>query len=233
MRSPATDLPAGVPAVPNALTPSRPALSSASATPIGSFDHRDAGTSVAQWAASGLIEQAPSLDLTGLRHLIVIAAHPDDESLGAGGLIAHAAAAAVAVTVVVATAGEASHPKSPSTRPAALAEIRRAEVKAAVAALAPAAVVRQLDLGDGRLKVSVAELTGEIRSLVDDFGVETDSGAGTWVVAPGFMIGIRITRPPRRRPDGSPTRRAAGCWSIRCGPGTGRDPATAPCARKY
>ena len=150
----------------------------AAPAPPGVFDHRDAGTPVAAWAASGLIDQASTLDIAGLRHLIVVAAHPDDESLGAGGLIAHAAAAGVAVTVVVASAGEASHPQSPTIRPAALAAIRRAEVTAAVAVLAPGAVVRQLDLGDGWLAGSVDELAGEIRALVDEFG------NGTWLVAP-------------------------------------------------
>lgn len=149
-----------------------------SPAPSGGFDHRDTGTSVQEWAASGLIEQVRSVDITGLRQLIVVAAHPDDESLGSGGLIAQLAAAGVSVTVVVATAGEASHPLSSTMRPAALAAIRRTEVAAAVGVLAPGAVVRQLDLGDGRLEGRVADLTGEILALVDG------SGAGTLLVAP-------------------------------------------------
>jgi LmbE family N-acetylglucosaminyl deacetylase len=146
--------------------------------PIAGFDHRDLGTSVAEWAASGLIDHVRPLDVAGLRQLIVLAAHPDDETLGAGGLITQAAATGASVTVVVATAGEASHPHSPTVRPAELAAVRRAEVAAAVAVLAPAGVVRQLDLGDGRLESSVAELAAEIRSLVGEFG------DGTWLVAP-------------------------------------------------
>lgn len=154
------------------------ARSLAAPVPVAAFDHRDAGTSVAQWAASGLIEQARSLDIAGLTQLIVVAAHPDDESLGAGGLIAQATAAGALVTVVVATTGEASHPQSPTVRPAQLAAIRRAEVTAAVAALAPDAVVRQLDLGDGRLADSVAALMLQILSLI---GTDSDH---TWLVAP-------------------------------------------------
>ncbi len=120
-----------------------------------SFDHRDVGTAAQEWSATGLIDNASTLDLAGLRRLIVVAAHPDDESLGAGGLIATAAGRGVPVTVIVATTGEASHPQSPTLLPAQLAPIRRAEVLAAVHRLAPQAVVVQLDLGDGRLAASV------------------------------------------------------------------------------
>lgn len=154
------------------------------------FDHREAGTSAERWAASGLIDHVVALDIAELRRLIVIAAHPDDESLGAGGLIAEAAARGVEVTVIVATAGEASHPQSPTHGPAALADIRRTEVRAAVATLSPSAVVRQLDLGDGRLADSVADLVAEIRLVVDGTGDPGGDlpggrgGAGCWLVAP-------------------------------------------------
>jgi len=148
------------------------------AASIAGFDHRELGTSVAEWTASGVVEQARALDTGELRQLVVLAAHPDDETLGAGGLIAQAAASGVSVTVVVATAGEASHPQSPTVRPTALAAIRQGEVAAAIAVLAPAATVRQLSFGDARLASSVPELTDEILALVGDFGV------GTWLVAP-------------------------------------------------
>jgi LmbE family N-acetylglucosaminyl deacetylase len=151
---------------------------SSNAVPVAGFDHRELGTSAAEWAASGLLQQARALDTADLRRLIVVAAHPDDESLGAGGLIAQAAHSGAAVTVVIATAGEASHPQSPTVRPAALAAIRRAEVTAAIAVLAPTAQVHQLDLGDGRLGGSVPALVDEILSAVGD------SVEGTWLVAP-------------------------------------------------
>ncbi|MEP6561765.1 MAG: PIG-L family deacetylase, partial [Nakamurella sp.] len=69
----------------------------------------------------------PRLELTGLRRLVVISAHPDDETLGAGALIATAARLGVPITVIVATAGEGSHPDSPTHRPDQLAVIRRRE----------------------------------------------------------------------------------------------------------
>jgi len=153
---------------------------------VQSFDHRDAGTSAERWSAVGLIDDAPALDITGLQRLIVIAAHPDDESLGAGGLIATAAAVGAAVDVVVATTGESSHPDSPSWGPAELAPLRRAEVRAAVRRLAPTARLHQLDLGDGRLAASVDELAREICSVMGDFdtGDGGRSGQGVWLAAP-------------------------------------------------
>ena len=166
---------------------------SATATlPGRSFDHRDAGTSAARWSSAGLIDAAPALDLAGLRRLIVVAAHPDDESLGAGGLIATAADRGVPVTVVVATTGEASHPDSPTMRPSVLAPIRRSEVRAAVSRLAPDADVLQLDLGDGRLAESVDDLARAIRSLLAgssapdrrDSLEPDDAPGGVWLVAP-------------------------------------------------
>lgn len=142
------------------------------------FTHLDLGTPESDWLASGLLEHVPRLELTGLRRLVVISAHPDDETLGAGALIATAARLGVPVTVIVATAGEGSHPDSPTHRPDQLAVIRRREVLAAIHRLAPAARVVQLSIADGRIGESTAALTNEIGSAV------VGSGAGTWLVAP-------------------------------------------------
>lgn len=104
-----------------------------------SFDHRDAGTPASSWRAAGrqrlgeLDEQAlPGAGGT----LVVLAAHPDDETLGAGGLIQQCLARGAAVHVLVCSAGEASHPDSPTHRPEQLAAIRRREI---------ADALRQLD----------------------------------------------------------------------------------------
>ncbi|MGS0683573.1 PIG-L family deacetylase [Nakamurella sp. GG22] len=151
------------------------------------FDHRDPGTAEALWADSGLWNDLPPVDLGGVAALVVVAAHPDDETLGAGGLIADAAARGIPVTVVVASAGEASHPESPSHSATRLAEIRRSEVLAAVDRLAPAAVVRQLDIPDGAIGSAVDRLVVEIGSAVDRLVVEAGSArraADTLLVAP-------------------------------------------------
>ncbi|TFC78744.1 methyltransferase domain-containing protein [Cryobacterium cheniae] len=141
-----------------------------------SFSHTATGTAETVWAAQRKPVQALRID--ELRRLVVVAAHPDDETLGAGGLIARAGRAGVPVTVVVLTNGEASHPGSTTHDPARLAALRRVEVTAAVAALAPAGQVRLLDLPDGTLTERLAEAS---RAISDEIG---PGGPGTWLVSP-------------------------------------------------
>ena len=73
-------------------------------------------------------------DLGALGRVVVLAPHPDDESLGCGGLLALLAQAGQEPHVVIVTDGSRSH-DSPSTPPAALAALRQREARAAVAAL--------------------------------------------------------------------------------------------------
>ena len=65
----------------------------------------------------------------------VLAPHPDDESLGCGGLLALLADAGAPTRVVVVTDGCRSHPNSASYPPDRLRALREAEARAAVAAL--------------------------------------------------------------------------------------------------
>jgi LmbE family N-acetylglucosaminyl deacetylase len=81
---------------------------------------------------------------------IVLAPHPDDESLGCGGMIAGACAAGAPPEVVILTDGAASHPESVRTPPPVLAQVRRDEVTRAMAALGlPAWHLHFLNLPDG------------------------------------------------------------------------------------
>lgn len=131
------------------------------------FGHDEPGTCEQDWRDWLATHPAPPLHLpAGPARLVVLAAHPDDETLGAGGLTATAAAAGWPVDVVVATDGEASHPKSPTTTPAELASLRAREVAAAVADLAPAARVHRLGLPDGALAEHRAELAGALAAVV-------------------------------------------------------------------
>jgi LmbE family N-acetylglucosaminyl deacetylase len=72
--------------------------------------------------------------LAGRRPLI-LAPHPDDESLGCGGLIAAACAGGLAPVIAMLTDGAASHPGSRSFPPARLAALRESEARDAVAHL--------------------------------------------------------------------------------------------------
>jgi LmbE family N-acetylglucosaminyl deacetylase len=139
------------------------------------FDHLGRGTAESAWAG-GPLDAVPELARPTARwRVLVVAAHPDDETLGAGGLIALAGACGADVRVLIVSDGAASHPQSPTHRPGQLAAIRHAEALAAVAALAPAAEVQFLDLADGGLSAA----TEAIRSAV---GVGLDGC--THVVSP-------------------------------------------------
>ena len=66
---------------------------------------------------------------------VVLAPHPDDESLGCGGLLATLVAAGVPAHVVIVTDGTQSHPSSRSYPADRLRLLREAEATEAVAAL--------------------------------------------------------------------------------------------------
>lgn len=143
--------------------------------PPPEFDHRDVGTPARAWAAT--LEALPSTPLPPPDvPVFVLAAHPDDETLGAGALLAAAAEQGNPVTLLLASLGEASHPRSPTHTPAMLRAARAEEVVAALRELAPAAELRRLDLPDGAL----AEHTDAIRDAV----VGLLPSGPAWVVAP-------------------------------------------------
>lgn len=74
-------------------------------------------------------------DLTGGRGLVVVAPHPDDESLGCGGLIAQACDQGVPLRLVVVSDGVGSHPNSASYPPERLRLLREEETLAAARSL--------------------------------------------------------------------------------------------------
>ena len=74
-------------------------------------------------------------DVTDGGGLVVVAPHPDDESLGCGGLIAAACAAGVDVRLIVVSDGIGSHPNSRRYPPARLRALREEETRYAAAAL--------------------------------------------------------------------------------------------------
>lgn len=87
--------------------------------------------------------------VTGGRPFVVLSPHPDDESLGVGGVIAAACAANQRVDVVVVSDGAGSHPRSTRFPPDALVRLRKMETARAAAALglSPARLTH-LDLPD-------------------------------------------------------------------------------------
>jgi LmbE family N-acetylglucosaminyl deacetylase len=142
------------------------------APPASGFDPAD-GTDEVRWAAWSASQSWPVLDLDGLaaRPVVVLAAHPDDETLAVGGLLALLAMRRADVRLVWATDGEASHPDSRSAMAARLAEKRRAEAEAAMAELGlGAAPRRRLGLPDGQVALHTEILLDGVLPLVPPSG---------------------------------------------------------------
>lgn len=88
--------------------------------------------------------------LTGPGGVMVLAPHPDDESLGCGAAIRDAADKGHPVTIVVVTDGRRSHQRSKAWPPGRLAQLRRREAEDATAILTgTAASLVWLGLEDG------------------------------------------------------------------------------------
>src|ERR1700712_5832000 len=91
------------------------------------FTHVGPGTPAVVWRRHPEWEAGDPISLEGLSRMVVVAAHPDDESLGAGGLLASASRSGLTVDLLCATDGEGSHPDSPTRTPEELAVIRAEE----------------------------------------------------------------------------------------------------------
>ncbi|MYQ93634.1 PIG-L family deacetylase [Streptomyces sp. SID4946] len=125
------------------------------------------GTDEARWRAWDSWPSMPRYALPEGGRVVVAAAHPDDEVLGAGGTLALLAAAKVALTVVSVTDGEGSHPHSARITPERLAEVRARELREALDELgARNAEVVRLRLPDTGVEVHEEHLTGELTRLL-------------------------------------------------------------------
>lgn len=135
------------------------------------FSHRDRGTRPEEWSVTRELDPVTLADcIPPEGALVVVAAHPDDEALGAGGLIATAVEWGHNVTVILCSDGEASHPGSPTHTSQRLASIRRNEFLAALEALrgndrAGAGTITPVMLGlpDGDLSSHLAAMKAAIR----------------------------------------------------------------------
>jgi LmbE family N-acetylglucosaminyl deacetylase len=119
-----------------------------------------------------------------LLKLMCVLAHPDDESFGMGGMLAHSAAEGVATYLVTATGGELGWSGDPADNPgpAALRELRRHELGAAAEVLG-IREVSFLGYQDGELDqaepgTAIAQIAAHIRRVrpqvvvtFDPFGV--------------------------------------------------------------
>jgi LmbE family N-acetylglucosaminyl deacetylase/SAM-dependent methyltransferase len=101
---------------------------------------------------------------------VVLAAHPDDETLGAGGLLAQLHRLGADVDVLLCTAGEGSHPHSETVSPADLGSTRVGEFGAALAALGHTGNWRFLGLPDSGLAEHVEEIAAHVREAAGHHG---------------------------------------------------------------
>src|SRR6478736_2448893 len=107
--------------------------------------------------------------------MLVVVAHPDDETFGTGSLIAQAAAAGVEVVVCCATRGEAGEPPDGFTGD--LGALRESELRAAGALLGVRRFVL-LDFGDSGMNgepppgalvaAPVDDVVAAVRAVIDD-----------------------------------------------------------------
>jgi LmbE family N-acetylglucosaminyl deacetylase len=107
-------------------------------------------------------------DITAGAPFVVLSPHPDDESLGAGGLIAAARAAGQHAEVMVITDGAGSHPKSQAYPAQRLIDLRKSEVEAAGSLLGLAHDrVTYLDLPDTQAPTSGAVFDAAVASIME------------------------------------------------------------------
>jgi len=128
-------------------------------------------TPEAQWRACAAVREAPVIGAADLvpvgARVVVVAPHPDDEVLAAGGLIHQLVRMGRPVCVVAVTDGEGSHPGSPRWPAPLLARTRAQEQALALRCLgAEDAAVHRLGLPDGGLQARRDSLAQALTSWV-------------------------------------------------------------------
>lgn len=119
-----------------------------------------------------VVDDSSDLNLTARERIVVVAPHPDDESLGCGGLIASARRRDIVVWVIFVTDGTGSHRHSPTVSGSRLASLRRREALHALAVLGVRKYhVRRLGMKDRFVPRSPPGMAGAVaqaRRLLQD-----------------------------------------------------------------
>jgi len=131
-------------------------------------DENHRGTSESAWSTSDRLRDVPALDLPRVRRALLVAPHPDDEVLGAGGLVQRLLAASVDIQVLAVTDGEGSHPRSPAARAIDLVGLRTVEVVTALGQLGwDRPEVTRLGIPDGRVGEYQDDVARAIRARLE------------------------------------------------------------------
>ena len=169
------------------------------------FTHDQAGTPARSWTRRLNQTAIPALSsepgFERFDRLVVVAAHPDDETLGAGLITADLARRAWEVDIVTLTRGENSHPQSSTTTPEQRAGMRAQEAALAARILSPSIRLHPGDFGDG-------DLTGQHEALVTTIVDIIGDGRHTLLLAPWRHDG---------HPDHEAAGRAAAAAAVRTG----------------
>lgn len=149
------------------------------------LDHTLSGPTEAEWDVA--LHDLPAFTWPECRRLVVVSPHPDDETLGAGGVITLALLRGLPVLVLSVTDGEAA---SPDPR---LADVRRAELAQALQCLDPSGC------------------TTNVRLLFPDFHVAESTDALTARIVEHLRPGDLVLCPlaDDGHPDHNATSRAA------------------------
>jgi LmbE family N-acetylglucosaminyl deacetylase len=136
------------------------------------------GTPVPVWLAALNREPLPPLNLTECPGLVVVAPHPDDETLGLGATIAQLVESGVDVQVLSASDGGAAQPgASPSDR-ARMAATRQHELRRATGVLGVSPPT-PLGLPDGELADHEDQLADSLAEILGGAGTRPWCAA-TW-----------------------------------------------------
>jgi len=129
------------------------------------------GTEEDAWQAWTRINAFPDAGIGDSPSVAIVAAHPDDEVLGAGGIMAVFAAAGARLRLIEVTDGEASHPDCDDR--VSLASRRTEETAAALDALGVGEAVEVIRLGlpDSGLVACEDELAVKLSELTEDFSL--------------------------------------------------------------
>lgn len=122
----------------------------------------------AGWRRALVARGRDMTDESAVRSALVLAPHPDDETIGCGATIRRKRDAGTRVTVVVATDGSGSHPSS-AISPEELAELRAGEALAAaqVLGVGPDDVI-QLGYADGQLSTRADDVRADLARVIRD-----------------------------------------------------------------
>lgn len=128
---------------------------------------RKVGRAEADWQSASTLDEVLTREvrdvLAGARRLVIVAPHPDDEVLGAGGLTAQAIRAGLDVHLIAVTDGENSHRGSKSLTRAHLRFKRVDEAEKAFAILGGNTLdISRLRFSDGHVVHAKAHLINDL-----------------------------------------------------------------------